>query len=140
VASFWKILAVATEGGTLTAYSTRFTITGMTGTTPATYVTAAQGVAGNAGPQGQDNIANAPGAPAGAAEFTVPYQLQTGLTKYAPMQPVPGTQITAKTFKPLHPTSAYTLATTWLPIATIATTLTESQTFSASSMENTVRT
>jgi len=115
----------------------------MTGQTPATYATAAQALGGStAGPQGQNNIANAAGtgaAPVGGAEFTVPYQLQTGLTKYAPMQPIPPTKITAKSFTPLHPTSAYKLATTWLPVGSIVTTVTDSQTFSASSMENTVR-
>ena len=143
ITSFWKVIAVATEGGTLTSYSTRFTLTGMTGSTPATYAQAVTALGGStAGPQGVNDVSNGagtPGAAAGAAEFTVPYQLQTGLTKYAPMQPVPPTKITASSFTPLHPTSAYTVATTWMPMPTIVTTVTESQTYSVSSMENTVR-
>merc|ERR1711939_578933 len=67
----------------------------------------------------------------------VPYPLQTGLTKYAPMQPIPPTKITKKQYSPLYPTSAVTIATTWLPNPTIVTTVTASLTFSVSSMENT---
>ncbi|KAK4981879.1 hypothetical protein LTR28_002912 [Elasticomyces elasticus] len=60
-----------------------------------------------------------------------------GLTRYAPMQPVPPTKITAKSPTPLYPTSAYVIATTWLPIPTIVKTVTASQTFNVKSMENT---
>lgn len=117
----------------------------MTGTTLDTYTAAAAAVGSTKGPPTVNQVAAAPAAgagadtaAAGAAEFTVPYYLQTGLTKYAPMQPVPPTKITAKNPTPLNPTSAFSIATTWMPIATIATTITESQTFSVSSMENTV--
>ncbi|KAK3678435.1 Cell wall synthesis protein kre9 precursor [Recurvomyces mirabilis] len=140
---FLKFTSVASEGGTVINYSSRFTMTGMTGTTPAAALTAVQALGGsNAGPPtvnsvNNGNAAGGAGAAAGGADFTVPYQLQTGLTKYAPMQPVPGTKITANNFTPLHPTSAYTIATTWMPKPSIATTLTASQTFSVSSMENT---
>ena len=98
-----------------------------------------------AGPATENGVSN--GAAAGGAggaggdtgPFTVPYQLQTGLTKYAPMQPVPPTKITVKNFTPLHPTSAFSIATTYLALPTIVTTVTASQTFSFSSIENTVR-
>ena len=107
------------------------------------------GVTANAGategPATENQISNNAGAAAGAGagaaggSFTVPYQLQTGLTKYAPMQPVPPTKITAKSYTPLHPTSAFQIAKTYLALPTIVTTMTASQTFSASSVENTVR-
>lgn len=90
------------------------------------------------------NTANNAAAPAAAGgggavgSFAIPYNLQTGLTKYAPMQPVPGTKITQQSFTPMFPTSAYTVAKTWLPQASIVTTLTAPQTFSVSSMENPV--
>lgn len=71
--------------------------------------------------------------------FAIPYPEQTGLTKYAPMQSAPPTKITAKDYTPLYPTSAYTIATTWLPPASIVTTITMQPTYSFSSMENTVR-
>ena len=118
----------------------------MTGTFPAAVQAAITALGGSTNaPATVNQVTNnaAAGAGAGAAapvagEFTVPYQLQTGLTKYAPMQPVPPTKIVAKNPTPLHPTSAYTVATTWMAKATIATTITASQTFSVSSIENTV--
>jgi hypothetical protein len=84
--------------------------------------------------------AGAPGAAPGAAEFSVSYQFQTtGLTKYAPMQPKPGSTITATNTAPLFPPSLFTVATTFLPIPSIVTTITQAITYSTSSMENTVR-
>ena len=140
--SFLKMISVSSEGGQVINYSDRFTLTGMTGTFPANVIAGISAVGGStAGPPTQNNVNNAAPAAGGAAggEFTVPYQLQTGLTKYAPMQPVPPTKITVKKFTPLHPTSAYTIAKTFMPNPSIVTTLTASQTFSVSSMENTVR-
>lgn len=132
------MISVASEGGTVTNFSPRFSLTGMTGVFPATVITGLQGVTGTAGPDTINAVSNgaAAGAAPAASAFTVPYQLQTGLTKYAPMQPVPPTKITAKSPTPLHPTSAFTIATTWLPKPSIVTTITASQTFSASSVEN----
>ncbi|KAI6791722.1 hypothetical protein KC363_g8341 [Hortaea werneckii] len=138
-AYFLKMISVATEGGQVINYSNRFSISGMTGTAAATYKDAVPG--GTDGPDGEDNAAN--NADSGAATSAmgtgdgVPYPLQTGLTKYAPMQPIPPTKITKKQYSPLYPTSAVTIATTWLPNPTIVTTVTASQTFSVSSMENT---
>ena len=142
---FLQFTSVASEGGTVINYSDRFTMTGMSGVTPATALTGVQALGGaTTGPPTQNNVNNgnaAAGGGGGAAvggDFTVPYNLQTGLTKYAPMQPVPGTKITAKSFTPLYPTSAYTVAKTWMPLPSVLTTLTQPQTMSVSSMENTV--
>ena len=137
---FLKMISTATEGGTVINYSDRFTLTGMTGVTPPNYVSAIPG--GTAGPATVNQVANNAGAAAPAAGAGtgdgVPYNLQTGLTKYAPMQPIPPTKITQKKVTPLFPTSAYTVAKTWLPQASIQTTITASQTFSVQSRENTV--
>jgi len=139
------MISVSKEGGQIINFSSRFTLTGMTGVFGATVQQGITAVGSDtAGPKAINQVANSAAgttAAAGAAggQFTVPYQLQTGLTKYAPMQPVPGTKITATAFTPLHPTSAYTLATTYMGTPIVATTLTLSQTFSVSSMENTVR-
>ena len=54
------------------------------------------------------------------------------------MQPVPPTKITAKTAKPLHPTSAVVMAKTKLPPPDVQTTITQKQTHKVSSIENTV--
>jgi hypothetical protein len=55
------------------------------------------------------------------------------------MQPVPLTAITATNTSPLWPTSSVVLASTFLPIPSIVTTLTQANTFSVSSHANTVR-
>ena len=132
----------AAEGGYIINYSNRFTITGMAGTvSPAVKAAAIAAGSSTTGPATLNAVAAAAPAaaePAGGAAYNIPYNKQEGLTKYAPMQPVPPTKITQKSAAPLFPTSAYTIATTWLPQASILTTLTASQTFSVHSMENTV--
>jgi hypothetical protein len=52
------------------------------------------------------------------------------------MQQIPPTKISLKDFTPLYPSSAYTVATTWLPKPSIVTTLTEVQTWSVKSSIN----
>lgn len=113
----------------------------MTGTFPAAVTTGLESVTGTDGPAKVDDVSTGVATSAAAVdggEYTVAYHLQTGLTKYAPMQPVPPTKITASNPTPLNPTSAYTIATTYLGKATILTTMTASQTYSVSSIENTV--
>jgi hypothetical protein len=133
------MLATATAGGQVTTYSSRFTLSGMTGSFPASVVTGLQSVTGTDGPPAVNQVAASATAAAGAAGFDVPYQLQSGLTKYAPMQPVPPTKITAVNTSPQYPSSSVVLATTFLPIASIVTTLTQPNTFAVSSHPNTVR-
>ncbi|KAF2774366.1 hypothetical protein EJ03DRAFT_370451 [Teratosphaeria nubilosa] len=138
---YFKITSVATAGGTYISYSNRFTMSGMTGTTPAEYTTAVTALNGaTAGPTPINQIAAAAQTAAAMTgdPYTIPYYLQTGPVKYAPMQPVPPTAITAKTYSPLYPTSSYSLATTYLPLPSITTTQTQAQTFSVSSIENTI--
>ena len=141
--SYLKMIAAATVGGQVINYSSRFTIDKMTGTWA---TTAAQAdfktVSGTAGPPTQNQVSEnaAAGAGAGApqGDYTIPYALQSGLTKYAPMQSQPGTKITAKATKPIYAKSAVQYAITFLPTPSQVTTLTQSVTFSVSSMENTV--
>ncbi|KAM3419872.1 hypothetical protein BST61_g3201 [Cercospora zeina] len=135
---YLKMTSVAKEGGQVINFSDRFSISGLTGTAPASVVTAMKSVTGSAGPATIDQVSNNAGAGAGAdaGSFDVPYAEQSGPTRYAPMQGIPPTKITVNKFTPLHPTSPYTIATTWLPIATIQTTITQTQTFHVSSIEN----
>lgn len=140
---YLKMISTAKEGGTVTNFSGRFSIEGLTGTTAANAVTGAQAVTGTDGPDTIDNVANdaaaaAPAAGAGDDMYGIAYADQSGLTKYAPMQGVPPTKITAQNFSPKYPTSSVSIATTWLPKPTVQTTMTQTQTFSVSSMENTV--
>jgi hypothetical protein len=136
------MISVATAGGTVTNYSNRFTLTGMTGTFSQTVTNGLLTVSGTTGPDTVNNVVGAAVAGTTAAAedgvWGTPYNLQSGLTKYAPMQPVPPTAITATNTSPLWPTSSVVLASTYLPIPSIVTTLTQPQTFSVSSHANTV--
>lgn len=131
------MIATASKGGTLTIYSSRFSMPDNTGTFSPVVTTALSKISGTDGPKNEDRIADAPDAAPGN-EFEAPYTMQTGPTRYAPMQPVPPTKITKKDHKPLHPTSAFTIATTFLPNPKVQTTVTQKQTFSVKSRENTV--
>jgi len=135
------MISVATAGGTVTNYSNRFTLTGMTGTFSQTVTDGLTSVTGTSGPDTVNDVTGAAAGTAAAAEgvWGTPYNLQTGLTKYAPMQPVPPTAITATNTSPLWPTSSVVLASTYLPIPSVVTTLTQPQTFSVPSHANTVR-
>lgn len=135
------MISVATTGGTITNFSPRFSMTGMTGVFPAAALTGLKSVTGTDGPARINALAGSqPGAATGpAGAFEIPFKMQTGLTRYAPMQTHPPTKITKKTKTPLNPTSPYTVATTMLPIATIQTTVTQPLTWSFSQAEHTVR-
>lgn len=134
------MISTAAAGGTVTNYSNRFSMTGMTGVFSPAVVTALQSVTGTAGPPTVNAIAAAV-PPAGAAtggDFAIPYNEQVGTIRYAPMQPVPPTKITATNTQPLWPTSAVVFASTHLPIPSIVTTITQAQTFIVTSHANTV--
>jgi hypothetical protein len=135
---FLKMTAVVSSGGTAVYYSDRFTMSGMTGTTATTYANAVPDSATSVPSSTVSTAAAATGAAATGDLFTIPYYLQTGLIKYAPMQPIPPTAITATSYSRLYPTSAYTIATTAMALPSITLTVTQSQTFSVSSIENTV--
>jgi hypothetical protein len=136
------MMSVATQGGIVTTFSDRFTLTGMTGSTLPAYVTAAA-AAGAKVPAMVDGTSNNAAADPGAADAVngnsgIPFASQTGLMRYAPMQSVPPTKITKKDTKPLYPTSSVKIAISFLPTPSATKTQTATQTFSADSMENTV--
>jgi hypothetical protein len=142
------MVAVGKTGGQLTTYSPRFSYSGMTGAFPKEpgFQAGLGAISGTTGPATSDQTVKAgakPDDPAAAAspvagDYDVEYTMQTGPTRYAPMQPVPPKTITAKNTKPLYPTSSVSIAKTRLPIPSIKTTLTQSQTFSVTPRENTV--
>lgn len=137
------MLCLASDGGTVSVFSDRFTITGMTGELEPEYANAAEGL-GTTGPENVNNVANAGvEEPAGddgppASLFEIQFGEQTGLTRYAPMQPIAPTKITKKEASRMHPTSSYDVAKTFLPPASIQTTVTQKQTNTVKSIENTV--
>lgn len=137
------MVSVGVDGGQDIVYSKRFGLTGMTGTFSAAQIAGITAVGSStaAGLPAAHNLAAAAatGAAAiGGEMYTVPYHLQTGLIKYAPIQPMPGTKITAKTPSMMNPSTSFTIFKTYAPPATITYTATESQTFTASSRENPV--
>lgn len=135
-AYFIKMISAA-PGGTVINYSGRFSISGMTGTFPDAVKTGLKSVDGTKGPATENNVVQGQNPPA-AGDTAVPYSMQTGSIRYAPMQKQPPTKITAKDPKPLYPTSAVQFAVTFLPNPVQKTTMTASVTYSHESRENTV--
>lgn len=137
--SFLQMVSVAAAGGSVINYSDRFTLTGMTGTFSTAEKTANDAVTSDAGPDTVNGVTDTTATTTTAAgAWGTPYDEQTGLTRYAPMQPLPGTTITATNTVPLWPTSSVSIATTYLPNPSIVTTLTQAGTYSFSSHANTV--
>ncbi|KAK9317515.1 hypothetical protein V1522DRAFT_360715 [Lipomyces starkeyi] len=95
---FLQMTSLITAGGYVINYSDRFNLTGMTGTTEYAYID------NTVGPVRQYNPATTP---TSSNLFDVSYPYQDGWTiKYAPMQPQPGTTVTASTASRQYPTSA----------------------------------
>ena len=135
------MISTAKAGGTITNYSDRFTLTGMTGVFPAAVIASNKDIEGSAGPKAVNAIAGGDSkATLDQGAWGTPYNLQEGPTRFAPMQPIPPTKIVKTDTKPLRPTSSVRIATTFLPVlgASIVTTLTQPQSFSAASHANTV--
>lgn len=135
------MIATGAKGGTYTVFSDRFGYQGMTASFSPALVAAMKDVKDNTGPTAVDTTVKDTAAVSDVPddeEFEKDYTMQTGPTRYAPMQPVPLTKITAKTAKPQYPTSSVQIATKKLPIPSVQTTITQSQTHKVSSMENTV--
>lgn len=119
------------KSGTTINYSDRFRLTGMSGST----ATVSQPVT-NTGdaPSGQTSVASAA---INSASFSVSYTLQTGKTKYAPMQLQPGSSISYTTWSRRFPTSAYTPYTSISPSPNAASTITPGWSYTAKSATNT---
>jgi hypothetical protein len=143
------MISTSKAGEQVINYSERFSFVSMSGSLPANIVSGISNLpAGTtAGPRPSALESNLPSSDSEpttiesyADPYMVPYAMQTGPTRYAPMQPVAGTKITAKSASRAYPTSSAVVATTLLPPAVDwQTTLTQSQTFSVSSRGNTVR-
>lgn len=103
---FIQVYAVFTLGTTI-HYTNRFALTGMTGkATTFTFSASLFSITGSH-PTAQVNV-GADAVTINSASFTVPYTLQTGKTRYAPMQTQPGSTVTYSMYSTRHATSAYT--------------------------------
>jgi spore coat protein U-like protein len=129
--SFLKMVASGPDAFVVN-YSDRFTLTGMTGTFSPDLE---NGISSLNGGHKQQELRKRQAAGA----YTIPYQLQTGPTRYAPMAKKPGSTIPVnKSPTPQFPTSAYDVATAYLAAPTVQTTVSATLTYSVSSIENTV--
>lgn len=144
--SFLKMISRGSNNVTVVNYSERFSVTGMTGTF-SELVQYGLSLTANDTESHQDLklrkrqvvAAIAPAIVPAKDLYDVPYPEQSkGLTKYAPMGKRPATTITAKSGPPQFPTSAYSIARTFLPVPTWQTTLTASRTWTDSLIENPV--
>ncbi|KAK5942468.1 Cell wall synthesis protein kre9 precursor [Knufia obscura] len=145
-AYFLRTIGVA-PGGTVINYSSRFTLSDMTGTFSPAVEAGLADVSGTDGPETDNQIANpqnaavAPGASAaaGGPEYQVPYSMQTGVIRYAPMAVRAPSKITAKGDARQYPTSDYNIwLRTGMPAPIPTQTITDLFTYSVQSMEPTI--
>lgn len=109
-------------------YTPRFTLSGMTGSeTPS---------GSGAPPSPQINIPNGGASAVDSASFTIPYTLQTGRTRYAPMQSQPGSTTTHTTWSRRFPTSAVTYYSSLRASPNVASTITPGWSYSKTSYIN----
>ncbi|EMG50485.1 KRE9 Cell wall synthesis protein KRE9 [Candida maltosa Xu316] len=127
---YFQIYAQFTNGGNTIHYSPRFQLTGMGGPTGTLDVTETGGVPG-AQASGFDTAITV-----NSGSFTVPYTLQTGKTRFAPMQMQPGTTVTATTWSMKFPTSAVTYYSTKAASPVVYSTITPGWSYTAESAVN----
>lgn len=147
--SFLKMVASGPEQSVVN-FSLRFTLTHMTGSFSPKVMDGIRSVLDSSdysaelrkrqiGPGGVGGGVDDPDVTAEATgQFTVPYAMQTGPMRYAPMPKKPGSTIPSRSPSRQYPTSAYDIATTYLPKPTVEATVTAPLTYSTSSIENTV--
>lgn len=131
---FVQVCAQFTEGYTI-HYSLRVRLTGMSGrTSTLTFAGSLLSVAGQDGPDAQTQLNRV--AAYASALFTVPYEMQTGRTKFAPMQSQPGTVVTHTMYSTRHRTSAYTPFTSLSPSPNAYSTVTPGWDYVVTSLPN----
>lgn len=138
-AYFLKMLSIGPEAA-VTNFSPRFTLVEMSGSLPEHIARAIASVKDLYAPVAINRTSDAANLQKrqNVGAFTIPYPLQSDmLTKYAPMAKKPPSAIPAKSATPQFPTSAYSVARTFLPPPTVVTTITASETYSTHSLQNT---
>ncbi|RHZ58465.1 putative beta-1,6-glucan biosynthesis protein (Knh1) [Aspergillus thermomutatus] len=131
-AYFLKMVASGPEAFAIN-FSNRFTLSNMTGSFPPHLVDEIRSLSDPDGSAVKKDLRKR----VVEAAYTVPYALQSGPTRYAPMAKKPGSTIPTKAPSPQFSASLYTIATTWLPPATVQATLSATATYSVVSVENT---
>lgn len=128
---FIQVYTIFNSGGTTTIYTPRFRLTDMEGPTGTLVVT----VTGDQ-PDGQTSGFDQTTGSDISKSFTVPYTLQTGKTRYAPMQMQPGSKVTATTWTMRFPSSAVTYYSTKHTKPVVYSTITPGWSYTASSEVN----
>lgn len=105
-----QVYAVVKGEGDTIHYSPRFVLSGMSGAATFTYTYSTQPPAITEINTGDSNGA---ATSIDSASFSVPYILQTGRTRFAPMQMQPGSKVTATTWTRKFPTSKVTYYSTF---------------------------
>ncbi|WPK24776.1 hypothetical protein PUMCH_002067 [Australozyma saopauloensis] len=132
---FVQVYAQFADGFTI-HYTPRFTLTGMSGlANTLTFPTALLTATGDV-PQAQLQVGGTQ-VSVDSHSFTVPYTLQTGKTRYAPMQTQPGTQVTYTMYSTRLPTSAYTPYSSLSPSPNVYSTITPGWSYAVTSLFNT---
>ncbi|PGH01192.1 hypothetical protein GX51_05388 [Blastomyces parvus] len=112
-------------------HSSRFTLSDMTGSFPPRLLDGIKAISGTTdSPPTHSNELR-------KRQANLPYEDQTGLTRYAPMPMQPPTKISLKSAPPLYPPSPFDIAKSFLPTPTIRTTVSVIATFKVASIENT---
>jgi hypothetical protein len=101
---YFQVYALFDDGSTTINYSPRIQLQSMTGDTTTLLVS----IEGSA-PDGATALI---GNSINSASFSIPYTLQTGKSKFAPMQTQPGSVVTATTWTRKYATSAVTFFST----------------------------
>ncbi|KAG5419416.1 KRE9 [Candida metapsilosis] len=127
---FIQVFALFKNGASTINYTPRFRLVDMDGPKGTLVVT----VTGDQ-PQGQ---ASGFGLITGdmSKSFSIPYTLQTGRTRFAPMQMQPGSKVTATTWSMRHPTSAVTYYSAKHTKPVVHSTITPGWSYTASSEVN----
>ncbi|ODV94044.1 hypothetical protein PACTADRAFT_50939 [Pachysolen tannophilus NRRL Y-2460] len=128
---FIQVYAAYSDGYTI-HYTDRFTLDDMTGSKEPS----GSGDSPDAQTSISDTTTTDTSAVDTSASFSITYTLQTGRTRYAPMQQQPGTTITATTWSRRFPTSAVTYYTTLEPSPNVWSTITPGWSYTMSSLVN----
>ncbi|GEQ66651.1 hypothetical protein JCM33374_g314 [Metschnikowia sp. JCM 33374] len=118
-------------------YTNRFTLTGMSGSAATyTFSPALFSTTGDV-PVAQVSVGVQAPKSIDSRSFSVPYTMQTGKFRYAPMQTQPGPSISYTMFSNRHATSAYTPYSTIRPSPNVYSTLTPGWSYAVTSKHNT---
>lgn len=133
---FIQVYAVFPDDGYTIHYTPRFKLTGMSGESNTfTFPASLFSVTGDQ-PLPVQNAAGG-NTEVNSKSFSVTYTLQSGKTKYAPMQTQPDTTVTATTYTRRHPTSAYTAYKSISPSPNALSTITPGWDYTVTSKVNT---